>query len=93
MQHRVWLKVLEFLYTGLPTIKDKEYSRHTIHLCLLSSHLMNLLCHSDGVEDLLAVAELFRLDHLVTICKNAQAGEEFLNPSIGVSPTIGCGPV
>jgi hypothetical protein len=59
--HAVFLKVLEFLYTGIPTIRDKL----------------------DGVQDLLAAAELFKLEHLATICRNVLDDNDFLNPSIG----------
>lgn len=37
----------------------------------------------DGVQDLLAAAELFGLEHLATICRNVMDDSEFLNPSIG----------
>jgi hypothetical protein len=35
------------------------------------------------VQDLLAAAELFGLEHLATICRNVMDDSEFLNPSIG----------
>jgi len=59
--YSVFSRILEFLYTGIATIKDK----------------------SDGVTEIIEVAEMYECKELVTICRNILEGNEFLNPSIG----------
>lgn len=77
-------RVLEFLYTGIATIRDKAYVQSFSRPLLLHSVIFEPVTFRDDVHDLLTAADLLGFDNLATICRNVLDDNEFLNPSIGM---------
>ena len=82
ISYEMFHRVIEFLYTGLATIKDKNDSiSETISIAGKDLFLAPLLSH----------LELFGCSDLVSICQNIQNNDVDLNPSIGTWLNDLCG--
>ena len=64
-------------------VKNVSYD---VWMHILEFLYTGMISKTKDVQDILATAELFKYDQLATICRNIMENNEFLNPSIGMSP-------